>query len=254
MVKSTAKNFYIDYILSPKEKNRGSKSGHKKWWLILVFVVALLVVVIVFSINKIKSSKVVFDKWLYLVVVGKFGNIADAKDLADNVEISGGAGYIWVEDTFWVVAFVYPTKEAADNVSSQLKATSWKSSVEKIELKKPKKAKLKNSQNNAVDLLWQMLNDFYNFAIEVDTKENQNAKVHKNLTDIKQQIKSVQNKLQDTDIDLCLKESLAVVYDELDGFLKASFPKNLYSSGIKLLCVKTAQACSSLYGQLEKLL
>ena len=252
MRKTMSNNFYNDYVRTKSFKSTRLKI--KKTAILVIMCLLLFSVVIGFSINKIRSKKETFNKEAYLVIVGKYINVANAKDMADKVETSGGAGFIWVEDEFWVVAFVYPSQSAAESVQSQLRAASWRAEIEKKEIKKVNNSKLTNSQKFAVELMWKLMNEFYEFALVIDESENENAKVHKNLSKIRQDILLASNNLGESDIDAILRERLNLLSEELQSFLQASYPKNLYTSGIKSICVKAVYSCVGLADELDKLL
>ena len=187
-------------------------------------------------------------------MVGKFDKIADAKDMADNVEVAGGAGYVWAEDTFWVIAFAYPSQKEAESVQKQLQTSGWDAVIEKKEIKKIKTKSLSSSQMQAINLLYDLLDQFYENALIVDKNEKSGAKVFSELAKSKKDVSLAVKRLQKSELDLLLQEKLSQIETELDDFFNSSFQQNLYSSGIKYLCIKTLFICVELFDEVQKLL
>lgn len=228
-----SKNFYSAYSYNSKQKRQYK---FKKIFIIAV-VFILITIVVIFSVFNMNKKNDYFHDYIYLVVVGKFDKISDAKDLADNVKIAGGAGYIWIDSVFWVVAFVYKTEDAALSVKNQLQEGVWKCSIEKIKFEEIKYKKLNINQELAIKFLIQYINDFYDYAIMIDTDETQNASIHKKIIAKKNELTLLINKLGQSELDVLISSALQNIYDGLVDFLKSSFPQNLYSSGIKELCI-----------------
>lgn len=242
--------FYELYFFESAGKQRRKGA---KFWFVLILSLALVLAIVLFAVFKKSTNRDKFSKKAFLVVVGKYDFVSDAKDMADNVEVAGGAGFIWVDDSFWVVAFAYPTKEMAENIEKQLSGSKWRCEIEEIKLKKPKKSRLSNSQWRAVEGLWDCMNNLFEIALALDRKEISAANAYKQISKQRKDIAFLEKKMGDDELDRVFAERLEAVKGEIDEFLKSSFPNNLYSSGIKSICVKCVYLCSGLWSEVEKL-
>ena len=235
-------SFYFDYSLTENTK----KSG-KKWKFVFIFLcLALLVAVSSFFAVRQKRKNEKFDKNCYLLVVGNFAYAADAKEVADSVEKVGGAGFVWVDKSFEVVAFAYPTQKDAAKVQKNLESTTWETTIKKINLKKPKLNRAVQSQKNAIDYLWNLIDRLYKISLNFDQENISNAEAHKQLSKISKELNQLQLKLERNEVNSVVYSGINLIKNEIDDFLKKSYAKNLYSSGIKLICVKTIYTCSTM--------
>ena len=103
----------------------------------------------------------------------------------------GGAGYVYFENVYHVLASFYPTKKQAESVVKNIKDEYENASVYKIDINKFYKNKaLNEAQNNVikdvVSSTSNFISKFYDLIIELDTDQishnNFNLEV-KRLTD-----------------------------------------------------------------------
>lgn len=71
----------------------------------------------------------------YAIYFGEFDNESDAKQCAVWVENSGGAGYLYKSDKYYVLARPYGTLDDANKVAANLGATKYDASVKTFEVK-----------------------------------------------------------------------------------------------------------------------
>ena len=237
---ATFYNFYVA-TKNPKKPRNFLKIGF-----ILLLCILLVFVLIFFRIKKASSGEK-FNKFAYLVVVGEFAKSSDAKDYSDTVEKSGGAGYVWIDDNYSVVAFVYPTLFKAESVLKNLEETPWKASIKKIALKKPNAPK--GAQKSAVDFIWSQMTELYNLSIKFDKGEATEAPIYKKLSKTELDISLIINNLGSDNFKL--KSRLESLKNNIEKFLKSFYKSNIYASGLKNLCVDFVYAAFNLYNDIE---
>lgn len=240
--------FYADHCISVGRKKSAKRT---KTFFVIFALVVIVAAVIFFVARRSTGKRTKFGRYCYLLVVGNFGFASDAQEVADNVEKAGGAGFVWVDESFEVVAFAYPTQKAAENVQKNLEETSWDAKIKKVRLKKPAVSKMTGNQKAAINYIWDLMGKLYDISIGFDSKRISNAAAHTELLKISKELNKLSVGLGGNEIDVALSSRLNLIKTEIDDFLKKSYAQNLYSSGMKLIFVKTIYACSGLYAEVD---
>lgn len=238
--------FYNYYVVGKKPR----KPSNLLKILFVLFLCILLVFVVAFFRIRKTNSKTKFDKFAYLIVVGEFTHASDAKDLSEKVEKSGGSGFVWIEEKYCVVAFVYPTAKKAEKVKQNLTETSWDASIKKVSIKKPTITKLANANKQALDFAWKGMAKLYDLAMGFDDNKLSETQIYKNLTDFEHEMNLIIGKLLDDEIGLTLKTKLNLLKNDVNLFLDSLPKTSSFSSKLKTLCVKFVYACCNLYGDI----
>ncbi len=159
------------YIITKKHTVR-----HVYWGRIIAFVVvvALIVIGVVLWFSRSSGKLVTPAREYWFVSMGEYGDLAEASSRAETVVASGGAGYIYGQTSYKVVAACYADKSDADKVSERLGAGGEHVSVfsvacAEIAVEKPKKNAdvLKNMLKRPQELF----DALYDISVKTDTKE-----------------------------------------------------------------------------------
>ena len=233
--------FYYSYSINKKCEKNGKAF---KILFVGIAVFAVIVVFVVFAKMKHNGTKK-FSSCAYLVIVGSFDNASEAKDYSEKVEKSGGSGFVFVDDKYEVIAFAYPKLALAEMVQKNLIDSGWKAKIKRININGGNKG-LTAMQKSAKSFLFYCITKLYDLAIHYDSKAINSVGVHKNLSKIGRECIQYAEKLNldGDDIRKCLEE----IELNIKNFLKESYSNNLYSSGIKYLCVKVICLCFELSG------
>ena len=228
---------YAQYYVNKKRTNL---SKIIKIMLIIILCVALVCVVVFFAAQK-ATKKSKFKDYAHLLVVGKFTRLSDAKDAAERVESAGGAGFVWIDEQYEVVAFAYSSVKEAESVQKNLEGSSWAAAIKKVKITKPKKNKLTSFQSRAVDFLWQSASDIFDIAIAFDSGTINILQIRRKLLKLNNDATFYYEKLGTT--ELMLKSNIEQLKNGIDSLIKSTYSADGLSSGIKKLCVKTLRAC-----------
>ena len=232
------------------EKKKRAKTT--RFWTICFACVACVVVFVLCCVLKQKKSNQVFGSKAFFVIVGKFDSLFEADSFSERVESSGGAGTVLARDSFWVVAFVYPSKKEAELVVKNLKSDSWSAAVEEISIKKPQMSNLLASQKAAINALKSGIDVLYSNAILYETKSGSDAKIYSSIVKLKKILVRLKGNLGESDKDAMIFDAVQELCECLNDFLKSSFSKEIYSSKLKALCVHSVVCFSEMISQIDK--
>ncbi len=140
-----------DYQFDYKEYKKKIKNKGGMSFLIILFIIILLVGVIYFIIPK--ASDV---DYLYFVQTNQFLNYNDASIKAAEIQQQNGAGFIYYDSVYHVLAGFYPDEKSAISVVNNIKATQPDSMVFKLECNKF--IRHKNLTNNQNELIFEIIN------------------------------------------------------------------------------------------------
>ena len=155
------------YIISKKRTVRKIY-----WGRIIAVSVALsaLIIGVTLYVFRTHGSITVDSRTYWLVSMGSYSDAASAKEKAEEVKLSGGAGYVYSADSFVVAASCYASEDDARTVCSRLDgAEVYSLSCPKLIVSKPKSgaAKLKE----LLKLPAKIFDELYDVSVKLDTSE-----------------------------------------------------------------------------------
>lgn len=159
------------YIISKKRTVRRFYPGR-----IIAFtlVISLITIGAVVWFARTDGKLTVNERNYGFISMGKYDNLSEASARADSVRNNGGAGYLYGEGKYEVVAACYPNKTSAAEVCERLVGAGETASV--FSLSRPKISIEKPNKN--ADVLSVMLakpdkifDELYEISVKTDTKE-----------------------------------------------------------------------------------
>lgn len=123
----------------------------------------------------------------YFVEINSFYKYLDATNLASQLQNKGGAGYVYYDEKYHVLASFYPTKKEAESVCENLKEQYPNCAVFMVEAKKFKtNSKFSDQENkilaNCNKANINLINEAYNHILSYDTSTHSIKKLKLNLT------------------------------------------------------------------------
>lgn len=169
-----------------KRKN----SSVKKFSVILIFTLCIAIVIFLadvfstaltagsFSFGIFKSNSLsIKEKALYAITMGESDDKFQAFNIAGGVSVLGAGGFVWEEnEKYFVVANIYDNKSEADKILDGLKESNYDVNIMEIIIPKVKlkfenlSKQYKNDVLNSLNNLYDLYEDLYNLAINIDTK------------------------------------------------------------------------------------
>lgn len=150
----------------------------------LTIVVCILLLGLAFFLNQKRT-----DLEFYFVQVGEFENFSHANVLANEISSQNGAGFVYFDGSYHVLAGFYLNKTDAENVAKNI-STNYPS-AKTFSITQQKFAYNKNynkAQNemfyNMFESLFEMENDLYNLSVLVDTNAINQTKASTKITSL----------------------------------------------------------------------
>lgn len=164
-----------EYIFNFNEyKKKIKKSTNFNWVFTIVFIIFLLGLNVFFKTNFTPN----YD--FYFVEIDCVKSFSKANKIANELCIKNGAGYIYFDNNYHVLAGFYKdeasAKTVAENISNEFQnAKIFSISVSKSATKNAKFNKAKNQINSLLSTLFEIENSLYETSILIET-ENTNFK------------------------------------------------------------------------------
>ena len=138
------------------------------------------------------------NQYYYFVEINTFYRYLDANNLANQIQNKGGAGYVYYDDKYHVLASFYPNKEDAEKVCENLKNEYSNASVFVIEATKFKvDRKFSDKENNVLAKLnkanSELFNNLYTIINNYDSSKEQKNQLLINIENCHSTYKSSAN-------------------------------------------------------------
>ena len=158
-----------NYVFNYGDYNKKIHKPTQGGMCVIVFIIICLLGVACF-LNQTKPSYNQF----YFVEIKNFLTYKDATNLATEIQAKNGAGYVYFDGSYHVLASFYPTKKEAETVCNNLKNDYPSSQVFELNYNKLSKFKnLSQNQNNAISAvnlnLYNAIENLYSCIIKYDT-------------------------------------------------------------------------------------
>lgn len=191
-----------EYIFDYNQyKKTITNKSHFSYSLIIFIIILLLGLCVYFKPNKLKESK------LHFVEIGSVQTYSSALNLSQEINSLGGAGFIFFDGTYHVLANYYSSYNDAEKVVENLKNDHSNAKVFSISSASfSKSKKLSSSQNSTVE----------NF-------NNESKKIMIQFENIVTDLSI--NKIRNEEFSILMK-NLRQDYDNLNSNIQSSFKNN----------------------------
>ena len=201
-----------------------------------VSIIPLLLCIIIITLGVaffLRPQKTELNKF-YFVEIDSFETYKDASNLAQNIQSSGGAGYIYYNNKYRVLAGFYPYYSQAESVTNNLKSEFKNCQIFTLECKKLKNINnLSSSQNNVMNEFSKVVfKNIYKMA-DLSIKYDKNEIDTQNLS---LSFKSINN-----EIDSYYQEFISNFKTNSKFNTAKSYAKNITSSLKTLQNIETEQ-------------
>jgi len=256
-------------ILVKQEKTKPKKN---KSFLGFVFIFAVLLIAIfvayafsnllAFSTVSLYESNVVVVKSyeIYLLNLKEFENKYDAEKYAKTIQLQGGAGIIYFDSKYKVIASCYTSYEDASNVLLKVSAEYAESSISTLSLNR---LKLKNTSNeanmiiidNGLNLFKNVGEKLIDLSIELDSEIKTSSEIKNELLDLYTNSKIVVDNYSEIVANGDEKFSISKAkLQQLIDNLNSLIEKSLTSLRLTSLIKSTAIDCFFLQNELSILI
>ncbi len=157
------------------------------------FTILIITIILLFGLAVFLFPHDLGISYLYFVEVNNFINYSEANKLANEIKEKNGAGYIYYDGKYHVLASFYPSKSDAETIAENLKAEYPSSSVYSLEIKRyNKKNSLTSEQNkvilNTIEANESLIDSLYKCNISFDTGEFNESELSIKLKVLKNEI------------------------------------------------------------------
>lgn len=232
------------------------KGGHKKKLKILI-VIAIVIVAIFFCFqfyNFIKSkNNVNSTKNFYALSIAKYENQQLAQNMATNIKLQSGAGYVYFyNNEYYVLVSCYKNKDDAIKVRDNLNDNGYQLEIVNLEIKSVNfDLKLTNEQKkcleNSLNLFIDNYSYLYDKSIEIDCNTTTVSELKEDLNKLYINNQEIINNLNNTVKDVSyskviyLKIYLNTLQEKLKQLIEiqsnySSFIKETYFEILFLRC------------------
>lgn len=181
-----------------KEYQFSAKEYHKKIYgksFGLPFAALIFIIIILVGVAFLFKPKQKFE-YFYFVEINEFLTFADANALANEIQTKNGAGYIYFDGSYHVLANFYLTSEDAETVVDNLKTEYSTAKILKLQQKKFVESKnLTSAQNDCTKALIKQaeesIKSVYNNILQFDKNEINEAQLKTNFISIASSFENV---------------------------------------------------------------
>ena len=174
-------NYYFDYYQYKKKINSHKTAGFS----LIIFFIIILTGIAMLVYPKSKTYTVV-----YFVEINTFLNYKDASTLANEISALGGAGYVYYDGKYHVLASYYPDEEDATTVSENLltdypTAKVYAIKIDKVSLSNELSSSQQDCIKDQINANEKLINSLYNTIIQYDSNSISDSEVNIMLSNIK---------------------------------------------------------------------
>lgn len=174
-------NYYFDYYQYKKKINSHKTAGFS----LIFFFIIILTGIAMLVYPKSKTYTVV-----YFVEINSFLNYKDASTLANEISALGGAGYVYYDGKYHVLASYYPSEEDANTVSENLltdypTAKVYTIEIDKVSLSNELSSSQQDCIKDQINANEKLINSLYNTIIQYDSNNISDSEINMILSNIK---------------------------------------------------------------------
>ncbi len=232
-------SYVFDYYQYRRKINKKSSFS-------FVIIFLLIIVLLGAAVFLTSNSSQGYDEF-YFVEINSFSTYAKAQALAAEIQQAGGAGYIYYNGKYRVLACFYPTEDDAKSVKENLLADYPSCAVFSLESSKfSGKSDLTDSQNalisDMIDENAALINSLYKAVIAYDSASLSLSVLKVNLESLKSDFEKAYSQFLSSFSTakslLSARSKLASISESIDDLIAASSNSQELSYKLKYYLVK----------------